>query len=72
MERGNSFSLRLQQRIDSLLEGQLKAQPRELWIPGLDDMNKDGGGNIFDVDNFDPTDQVLSPTKVKKFKAPHE
>ena len=43
-----------------------------MFIPGLDDMGKDGGGNIFDVDRYDPTDQVLSPTRVKKFKAPHE
>ena len=73
MERNNSFSLRLSQRIDSLIEGQLKAAPRELFIPGLDDMSKDGRVNdIFDVDGYDPTDQVLSPTKIKKFKAPHE
>lgn len=57
MDRGNSFSLRLSQRIDSLIEGQLKAQPRELFIPGLDDLGKDGRVNdIFDIDGYDPTD----------------
>jgi len=51
-----------------------KNQPRELFIPGLDDVGKDGKangeGNIFDVDGYDP--DYLSPTRVKNFKAPHE
>ena len=49
-------------------------QPRELFIPGLDDIGKDGNkveNDIFDIDGYD-TDTLMSPTKVKKFKAPHE
>lgn len=35
-------------------------------------VGKDGknDGNIFDIDNYDP--DVVSPTRVKNFKAPHE
>lgn len=51
LERGNTFSLRLSQKIDSLLENHLaKNQPRELFIPGLDDGGspRAHGGDIFD------------------------
>ena len=76
MGRQNSFSLRLSARIDELIEGHLaRNQPRELFIPGLDDVQANGKtvgeGNIFDVDGYDP--DYMSPTRVKKnFKAPHE
>ena len=66
-------------KIDSLLEGHLtKNQPRELFIPGLDDVGGDGkhkaDGGIFDLDNYDPDDNSssASPRSVKKFKAPHQ
>ena len=75
MDRVNSFGQRLSQRIDSLIEGHLaKNQPRELFIPGLDDFGKDGkrdNNGIFDLDNYDP-DSSISPTRIKNFKAPHE
>ena len=48
-------------------------QPRELFIPGLDDVGKDGkrdGNGIFDLDNYDPDGD--SPNRIKNFKAPHE
>ena len=68
-----TFSMRLSDKIDSLIEGHLQRnQPRELFIPGLDEItegkhSKDGGG-IFD--SYDP--DYLSPTRVKSFQAPHE
>ena len=75
MGRQNSFSLRLSARIDELIEGHLsRNQPRELFIPGLDDVQANGKtvgeGNIFDADGYDP--DYMSPTRVKNFKAPHE
>ncbi len=77
LERGNSFTLKLSQRIDSLIEGHLaKNQPRELFIPGLDDVGKDGqrkaSANLFDLDGYDPDTIDITPTRVKKFKAPHQ
>ena len=75
MVRGNSFTMRLSARIDSLIEDHLsKNATRELFIPGLDEVKvgKDGkkDGNIFDIDNYDP--DITSPTRVKNFKALHE
>ena len=66
--------MRLSDKIDSLIEGHLQRnKPRELFIPGLDEIASDGkhskdGGGIFD--SYDP--DYLSPTRVKSFQAPHE
>ena len=64
-----TFSMRLSDKIDSLIEGHLsRNQPRELFIPGLDEITKEGnhskdGGGIFD--SYDP--DYVSPTRVKNF-----
>lgn len=69
LERGNSFSLRLTQKIDNLIEAHLsKNQPRELFIPGLDDGGSPGGkGNIFE--DYDPADGTIASQKLKTAKS---
>lgn len=67
MDRGNSFSLRLSQRIDNLIENHLvKNQPRELFIPGLDFGTSGGNDNIFD--EYDP-DEGNKPKKLKTVRS---
>ena len=74
MQRGNSFSLRLSQRIDQLIENHLtKNAPRELFIPGLDDGGKDGDIFDADIDGYDPADGTITPkTAGAKSVAPSE
>jgi len=70
LQRGsNSFSLRLSQHIDNLIEGyQQNAEPRELFIPGLDDDVSDKRQvGIFDLEEDEP-DELKDRKKMKKIK----